>query len=50
VGCVKASTYSSASSSFDEKALGNLKFIHSKFVIALIAPELLSSGMARNYF
>jgi hypothetical protein len=37
------------SSSIDEKAPGNLKFVHSKFVIALIAPEFLSSWMARNY-
>jgi hypothetical protein len=47
VGCVEATT---ATTSVDEKASGNLKFIHSKFVIALVAPEFLSSWMARNYF
>jgi hypothetical protein len=30
--------------------LRKLKFIHSKLVIALIAPEFLPSGMPRNYF
>jgi hypothetical protein len=39
-----------AATSVDEKASRNLKFIHSKFVIALVAPEFLSSWMARNYF
>jgi hypothetical protein len=53
VDCAEATTSSpspSPSSSVDEKASRNLKFIHSKFVIALIAPEFLSSWMARNYF
>jgi hypothetical protein len=30
--------------------LRKLKFIHSKLVITLIAPEFLPSWMARNYF
>jgi hypothetical protein len=33
-----------------ERGSGDLKFIHSKFVIALIALEFLSSRMTRNYF
>jgi hypothetical protein len=49
VDCAEATT-SSPSSSVDEKASRNLKFIHSKFVIALVAPEFLPSWMARNYF
>ncbi|HEY6757136.1 MAG TPA: hypothetical protein VI037_07075 [Nitrososphaera sp.] len=40
----------STPSSVDQNGSGNLKFIHSKFVIALVAPEFLSSWMARNYF
>jgi hypothetical protein len=52
VDCAEATTSSPSpsSSSVDEKASRNLKFIHSKFVIALVAPEFLSSWMARNYF
>jgi hypothetical protein len=52
VDCAEATTSSPSpsSSSVDEKASRNLKFIHSKFVIALVAPEFLSSWMARYYF
>jgi hypothetical protein len=44
--CAEANYFSSVG----QNGSGNLKFIHSKFVIALIAPEFLSSWMARNYF
>jgi hypothetical protein len=50
VDCAEATTSSPSPSSVDEKASRNLKFIHSKFVIALVAPEFLSSWMTRNYF